>query len=221
MSATAKKSQASPRSRKAKPRKTKAQATLPFILTKPEAPPGKKVSSKLVVFGHEATVAKMRADQKLLDALTTSLDESKAKLREAIAKVRLREEKKGNFHKTVILPSSDGENAKMIFQNRFSKIDVKHEAALKTALNGHAKQLVSRKFELKVKGETTLRALKAALGDKFEALLGLVDLHEFLAISGDFMEIRAELRPSLTAEENSACDAIVEQCQHPPQVRLK
>lgn len=221
MGATAEKAKKTTRSRKAKPRKTKAKAGSPLVLTKPETPTEKKKSSQLVVAGHEATVAKMRADQKMLDSLTESLKESKAKLREAVGKVRLREEKKGNFHKTVVLPSSDGEDAKMIFQNKFNKIDVKHEQDLKAALNGHAKNLISRRFELKVKKETTLRALKAALGDKFEALLGLVDLHEFLAISGDFMEVRAELRPTLTPEENAACDAIVEQCQHPPQVRLK
>lgn len=221
MTAAKKKATTAKRSRKTKPRKTSAKASSPLTLTKPESPTEKRKSSQLVIAGHEATVAKMRADQKLLDTLTESLKEQKSDLRAAVGRVRLREEKKGNFHKTVTLPSSDGEDAKVIFQNKFNKIDTKHEGALKKALNGHASKLISRRFELKVKKETTLKALKAALGDKFEALTGLVDLHEFLAISGEFMETRAQLRPNLTADENAACDAITDQCQQPPQVRLK
>jgi hypothetical protein len=220
MPATKKKAKTT-RSRKAKPRRTAARASSPLTLTKPESPTEKKKSSQLIITGHETTVAKMRADQKLLDSLTDSLQEQKTDLRAAVGKVRLREEKRGRFHKTVILPSADGEDAKVIFQNKFNKIDVKHEGALKKALNGHASKLINRRFELKVKPETTLKALKAALGDKFEALSSLIDVHEFLAISGEFMETRAQLRPNLTAEENAACDAITEQCQQPPQVRLK
>lgn len=227
MAATKKaKAKKAPAKRKITPRKRKSapKAKTPFLLTKPQTPEEKRKSTKLVIIGFEDTIASLRSNKKKLTKLEADYDEEKAKLIAAVTKKRLAEEKRGNFHKTCEISAEyepGGNPALVVFQDKYSKVDIDHEKALRAGLNGHYGELVGRKFVLSVKGDTTLKALKAALGGKYAALLALVDVKEHLAINGDFMLKRSLLRGSLTNKENDACDAITAQCQHAPQVKIK
>ncbi len=224
MAATKKaKAKKAPAKRKATPkkRKTKPKARTPRILGKPKAPAKKAKSTKLEIKGFESIIPEMRRRRKKIEDLSKKQDEVKADLIKTVSAKRLAAEKRGNFHKTCTLPSDDNKPGLVVFQNKFSKIDCDHEATLKKGLNGHYKNLVSRRFSLSVKPDTTLRALKSALGNKFDAFASLVDVHEFLKVKGEFMEARAGLRDSLTNEENATCDDITAQCQQDPQVKVK
>lgn len=216
------KAKKAPAKRKVTPRKRKSapKAKTPLLLTKPQTPEEKRKSTKLVIIGFEDTIASLRSRQKKLTKLTADHKEEKEKLIEAVAKKRLAAEKRGDFHKTCEI-AAENKPALVVFQDKYNKVDIDHEKALRAGLNGHYGELVNRKFTISVKGDTTLKALKSALGDKYEALCALVDVKEFLAISGDFMLKRSLLRDSLTDDENDACDAITAQCQQAPQVKVK
>lgn len=196
-------------------------AAAPLILTKPSKAAGGKKKEKLSITGFEKTAAQMRARQEQIDSLVAEQDSDKAKVIEVCKKERRDAEVAGDFFSTCLLESDDGKPVQVAFQNKFSKVDVAHEDALRSAMNGQYETLFRRGVEISVKDGVTLDKLQKALGDRFDALAALVDLSEFLVLDRDFMSKRAALRPALDAATNATIDQITDQTQYKPSIRTK
>lgn len=193
-----------------------------LILTKPNTGNKSKSSDKLSVGGHETLISSMRERLKKIDSLSAQQKKDKEVLTEAIKAYRLSEEKAGNFHKTVLVDSDDGKPGQVIFQDKFSKIDVEHEPALREGLNGNFDTLMKRAVDVKAKKGVTLDTIKKALGPKaFAKLEEVSDFTEYLTLSSDFMAKRAAVRPTLDDDTNEFIDGIVDQSQYAPSVKLK
>lgn len=202
--------------------KAAANAAPALILTKPtKGAAAKKSKDRLSIPGHEALAKKMRERGKKLDSLGAEQKKDIATLRDSVKEQRLAAEKAGDFHKTVLVESADGKPVQVVFQDRYSKVDVDHEDALRTALSGNYDQLFTKGIDVKVKPNATLDALKAALGDKFDAFAALCDVTEYLAPTKDYMTKRSAIRGGLDETTNDAIDAITDQVQVSPSVKLK
>ena len=192
-----------------------------FVLTKPGSEASSK-SDKLAVTGFEMQAARVRELQMEIDSLETDLKTEKTELIEGVGAIRKASELAGDFHKTCSVASADEQAVLVIFQDKYSKIDTKHEPALRTHLSDSKyNELFRRGADIKLRSNTSLDALKALLGDKFEAFSNLVEVTEYLAPEREFMEKRATLRSSMTAEQNVAVDMVIDQCQYAPQVKVK
>lgn len=195
-----------------------------LILTKPRkgGTTKGKSSDKLSVDGHEDLITSMRERQKRIDSDSAAMKKDKAFLTEKIGEVRLQAEKDGDFHKTVLVESSDGKPAQVIFADKWSKVDVEHEAALRDGLGAQYDVLVTRGVDVKLNKSMDLEKLKKALGPKgFTALLEVAEVTEYLTFSSDFRSKRASLRTSMNDETNEFLDDLIEQAQYSPSVKLK
>lgn len=193
-----------------------------LILTKPNTGNKSRSDDKLHVAGHEDLITEMRERQKKIDSLSARQKKDKTSLTEVVKALRLAEEKAGNFHKTVVIDSEDGKPGQVIFQDRFSKIDVEHVEALRDGLEGNFETLVKRGVDIKPQKDKTLADIEKAIGKKaFAALQEVCGFTEYLTLSPDFMSKRAALRPTLDDDTNEFIDGIVEQAQYTPSVKLK
>jgi len=205
--------------RKAKARKPKGPApkpSTPLVLTKP----GSK-KTKLPIVGLEKNAARIRANKAKIEALATEVEIDAHVVIDRCMTDRRDAETAGNFHTTCEVASGDGKPVQVVFQNKYSKIDMEHEESLKEALNSHYDSMIRRGVDVKVKPDVTLDKIREALGDQFDALLALVDVVEYLTPGKDFMDKRASRRSSMTPDENQKVDDIIDQCQYSPQVRTK
>jgi len=199
--------------------KSKSPAPVIPVLTKPEGKSSK--SDKLPVVGHEKQAAKIRSLVQEIESAEAEKSVLCSDLIAVCAEKRLTAEKAGDFHKTCEVASEDNDPVLVIFADKYSKVDVVHEDVLKKALGDSYGVLVRRGVEVKAKPETTLAALKEALGGKFDALAALVDLTEYLVPGKGYMEKRATLRPTLDDATNTVIDGITAQVQQKPSVKTK
>jgi len=195
-----------------------------LVLTKPKKGGSLKASTadKLIINGFEKKIVEMRERQKRIDSDSAAQKKDKEALVDSVGKTRLDEEKAGNFHKTVLVASADDKPGQVIFADKYSKIDVEHEKALRDGLEGQYDVLVARGLDIKLGKGTTLETLKKALGPKgFAALTEVADLTEYLTFSSAFREKRSALRSSMSDETNEFVDGLIEQAQYSPSVKLK
>jgi hypothetical protein len=206
-----------------------------FQITKPENG-STKGGDKLIVEGFESQAARVRSLQIEMDDIEADLKARKSALIAAVSKIRKDQELAGDFHKTCAVASDDGLPVLICWQDKYSKIDVKHEEVLRTAFDGDKAQrgrgkemlfdsLFARGFDLKVRSSTTLDAIKTLLGDKYDDFCTLVEMTEYLTPAKSdkigFMEQRFLLRKTLTDQQNAAADLVIDQCQNAPQVKVK
>lgn len=203
--------------------KSIAVAAIPaLVLTKPnKGTAGTKKKDKLHVEGLEETAAKVRERAEKIESLEAEQKVDKAKIVEVCKKERRDAEVSGDFHTTCLVESDDGKPVQVVFTNKFSKVDVTHESALKQALNGQFDTLFRKGVDVAMKDGITFEKLQKVLGDKFDAFAALCDLTEYLSPDRDFMQKRAALRPALDAATNSQIDAISDQTQYTPMVKTK
>lgn len=207
----------------ARSNKTIAAPIVPtLILTKPtKGTAGTKKKDKLSVTGLEKIAAKLRERAQQMESLEAEQKVDKAQVVELCRKERRDAEVAGDFHTTCLVESDDGKPVQVVFVNKFTKVDVAHEPALKQALNGQFDTLFRKGVEVKVKDDVTLEKLREVLGNKFDALMALVDATEYLSLDREFMSKRAALRPALDAATNATIDGISDQCQQAPMVKTK
>lgn len=203
--------------------KAAANAAPGLILTAPKKGAAAKKSGKdrLSITGHEKLATTMRERQKKMDSLDALQKTDKKLLTDDVKAKRLAAEKAGDFHSTVLVESEDGKPAQIVFQDRYAKVDVEHEDALRSALSGNFETLFKKGVSVKVTAGKTLADFEEALGDKFADFLKLVDCTEFLSPGKGYMQKRAALRPGLDDATNDAIDAITDQVQVTPSVKLK
>ncbi len=193
-----------------------------LILTKPtKGAAGTKKKEKLAVSGLEEIAAKLRKRNEQIESLNAENEVDKAQVIEVCRKERRDAEVAGDFHSTLLVESADEKPIQVVFVNKFSKVDVAHAPALKTALNGQFDTLFRRGIEIKTKDSVDLAKLTAVLGDKLDAFLALAEVTEYLSLDRDFMEKRAALRPALDPATNVTIDQISDQCQQKPMIKTK
>ena len=200
-----------------KPRGKAPEPVAPLVLTKPGAK-----NTKLPVVGLEKYADRIRANKIAIEGIAAKIEIDSHVVIDRCGLDRRAAEVIGRFHTTCeVAASGDAKPIQVVFQNKYTKIDVEHEERLKTSLNSHFDNLIRRGVDVKVKPATTLAKIREALGDRFDALLALVDVTEYLTPREKFMDKRAGLRSVLTPEENQTVDEVIDQCQYSPQIRVK
>lgn len=146
---------------------------------------------------------KARQDQLLSEVTVKALDA----LRSA--------ESDGRCIKTVIL--NGDKSVKVSRKNAFKKIDAEHENTL-TDLVG--KRAFSQMFN--VENTLDLNVDPQVMIDCLEAhgieVSDFFDTHKFIKPCKSFMEIRAQLRPTIGKTKNEALDALIDAVQYSPNV---
>jgi hypothetical protein len=185
-------------------------------------PVAKKSAKKdaLVLTGHEETAARVRDRAREIETLEAEQKQDAAALIEAGRVFRREAEASGSFHKTVKV-ATDDQPISLVFSDRYSPVAVENEDALRDCLGSQYDAMFRRECKVSQRKDMNLEALKALLGDKFDAFASAFDVKEVLVPVDGFMETRANLRPSLSAELNATVDGIVDQVQFKPSVRTK
>jgi uncharacterized small protein (DUF1192 family) len=186
-------------------------------------PVAKKSAKKdaLVLLGHEETAARVRDRAREIETLEAEQKQDAAALIEASRVFRREAEAEGNFHKTVKVATATDDTISLVFSDRYSPVAVENEDALRDCLGSQYDAMFRRECKVSQRKDMNLEALKALLGDKFDAFASAFDVKEVLVPVDGFMETRANLRPSLSAELNATVDGIVDQVQFKPSVRTK
>ena len=204
-------------------RKSKAiSAVAALSLTKKKAK--SSTSSKLEITGFETVIPDMRDRKKQIDDLEAAQNIDQTKLIKQVREERLQAEKKGTFYRSCAVLSKDDKPALLSFKDSFSRLENTEENrdALKGALGDSYALLVTEGCTVKVSSGVTAEKLQQVLGaDAFQKLLSVVELEEFLTFNKGFMERRATLRPNLPSATNDALDAMVEELQYKPSLKLK
>jgi hypothetical protein len=186
-------------------------------------PVAKKSAKKdaLVLTGHEAVAARVRDRAREIETLEAEQKTDAASLIETGRGFRREAEAAGNFHKTVKVAVDEDSTISLVFSDRYSPVAVENEDALRGCLGSQYDALFRRECRVSQRKDMSLEALKALLGDKFDAFAAAFDVKEVLVPVDGFMETRANLRPSLSEELNATVDGIVDQVQFKPSVRTK
>jgi len=205
-------------------RKPKAKAKSPVpeipILTKTQG--SRTKTEKLAVEGFEDLAASIRKTVLKIDSLAASLKDEKAELVSEVSALRLDAEVNGDFHKTCEVSTSDNAGPVLvIFQDKFSKVDVAHESVLRKGLGKNFDTLFSKSADVSPRADLTMDTIIDTLGDKADAFFKLFEVTEYLKPVKGFMEKRATLRPSLDQETNDFLDGVTSQVQHSPTVKVK
>jgi hypothetical protein len=180
--------------------------------------PKKGKTARFRIEGHEATADRIRELQLEIDSLTSELKAKKETLLEAVNEQHREQELAGTFHQTVEVMTTDGKPVKVVYQNRFSKVDIGHREALVSALNGQYQNLFTEEVTLKARDGVRLAEVRAALGNRFDTLL---EGTEVIAAKKDFRQRRQAVRSALSDETNALIDSVVTQMASAPQVKVK
>lgn len=185
-------------------------------------PVAKKAAKKdhLVLTGHETVAARVRDRARQLDSLEAEQKADCAELIDAAKTCRREAEAAGNFHKMVKV-ATDNDPISLVFSDRYSPVAVENEEALREALGASYDAMFRREVKVSQRKDMNLDALKALLGDKFDAFAAAFDVKEILTPVDGFMETRANLRPSLGTALNATVDGIIDQVQYKPSVKTK
>jgi hypothetical protein len=144
---------------------------------------------------------------------TEIVDASRAARREA--------ECVGQFARSVEVACGDDKPLLVSFGDSYSPVAIENEAALREALGANFEVIFARAVTVKMRAKTSLETLREALGDRYEAFAALVAVEEALVVQPSTMETRARLRPSLTADQNTVLDGVLDQVQYSPKVSAK
>ena len=194
-------------------RKSKKQEAIPTIdlVTKP-------TDTKLRVKGLEVLASTMRQRACQIEMMQLEQKQDRVKLLEEVDKQRLDSEKSGKFFKSCVVECQDEMPAKVVYMNKFSKVDGEHEPALRNALGKLFDQLYIVEQRVSLREDVNVEYIKYLLGDKFDMLFGVKTQ---INHSDNFMEKRANLRPSLDNKTNDFIDGLVSQVQCEASLYLK
>lgn len=210
-------------SSKAAPSKRKAAAPAkPVIpLIKPAAKSSKK-TEKVALSGYEAAAARFRELDAQIDSLSAEQKAVRAEIVDAARSARRDAECAGQFARSVEVATDDDDKPVTVtFGDSYSTVALENETALRAALGANFDVVFARAVTVKMRSRTTLETLREALGDRYEAFAALVAVDEAFAAQPSTMETRARLRPSLTADQNTVLDGVLDQVQYSPKVSAK
>ena len=206
-----------------KPGKRKAAAPAkPVIpLIKPAAKSSKK-TEKIPLSGYEAAASRFRELDAKIDSLSAEQKAVRAEIVDAARSARRDAECAGQFARSVEIATDDDDKPVTVtFGDSYSTVALENEAALRGALGANFDVVFTRTVTVKMRSRTTLGTLREALGDRYEAFAALVAVEEALAVQPSTMETRARLRPTLTADQNTVLDGVLDQVQYSPKVSAK
>lgn len=205
---------------KAKKKKIGTQTAFVFEPTAKVLPLAVK-GDKLVLVGHEALASEIKDRAERLAIMVKDQKTAGDKLIKLAKSFRMKAEIDGTFHKSVDVVCEAGKPIKVVFGDSYRDLDVKHEPVLQEALGKRYGEFFGRFVSLKARDGVTLEQVKTILGDKFDAFVGLCQVDEFIAPTANFMENRAGIRPTLSAEMNEKVDNVIAQVQNAPTIRTK
>lgn len=204
-----------------------ATAVAPKMVLTKAGGAGKKDDSKLVVTGFEKPAARIRKTQQQIDNLTAEKKVECAKVIASMRSLRIDKEKNGEFYTTCLLESEDDKRLPVIFQDKYSKLDMENKQTLTAAFGEHYDELVEEGVDIKFRSSISLdiakeRITKARDGNEaFDILMGMIDATPYLKFVNGFMQRRASLRRKMPAETNDMIDELVVLAQADPQIRTK
>jgi hypothetical protein len=183
--------------------------------------PNKKTNGrkpKLEITGHTKLVQGIRRRNQKIESLQAENEIDKQTLIGVCKDERRDAEKDGDLFKTCLVSAGKQPPAKVTFTNKYKQIDTSHEEQLREALDGSYDSLFETKHTIKLRNPSDFARLKELLGDE---LFRLLEVTPFIAPKQDFMERRAQMRPTLSEQTNDVLDTITDQAQFNPIVSVK
>ena len=175
-------------------------------------------SPNLDIEGHGERVVRMRKRHAQIESLKTEQELDKDELMEAVKSSRLEAEEEGEFYRIALVKSADDTPAKVIFKNMFKQIDIGHESELRKYLKKGYDPLFETRYSVKLRNNKSVERLRELLGNDLDLLF---EVTPFVSPVDDFMEKRAQLRPTLDKKVNATVDNVTDQAQYQPQINLK
>jgi hypothetical protein len=187
---------------------------------KPTAAKSKK-TEKVPLAGYEDAAARYRELDAQIDSLSAEQKAVRTEIVDASRAARREAECVGQFARSVEVACGDDKPLLVSFGDSYSPVAIENEAALREALGANFEVIFARAVTVKMRAKTSLETLREALGDRYEAFAALVAVEEALVVQPSTMETRARLRPSLTADQNTVLDGVLDQVQYSPKVSAK
>jgi len=183
------------------------------ILTGPKPAKGKGKTPMADIRTMVAEADSYIEKSRLVESLESELEMLKQQLRPEAESERLALElQTGQCIKSVLVHGTK-DTLRISFSDRFKKISVEHEAALKEHLGTAFDAIIRRTDEIKVKDGTTESKLREVLGERFDQFFTSTPQ---LQVSSTGMEARARLRPVVSESVNAAIDSVLCQAQYSP-----
>ena len=180
----------------------------------------KTETPKLKINGLEKQVTRLRARQQRIDNLEKQQTKEETVLLNVVSKERIKAEEGNQFFKTCAVASAEENRpVDVTFANRFSKINIENEEALKECLGELFNELYACKIVTRIKDDISVEMLKSKIGEEMYTLLFTEE--KYIAHANDYMECRAKLRTKLDEKTNKILDQLAMQTQSKASIKYK
>jgi hypothetical protein len=182
----------------------------------------KKAKAKLTLEGEEELASVIRSRQREIESLEAEQKIDKARLTELAASVRNGALRRGSAVATVHCSAgSDSDPVKVVFTDRYSKIDVAYREPLQEVLGDAYERYLVERCTIALRDSLSVPDLSALLGVRaLEKLQTVCDINEHLECVPKLSTVYAADR-SLSDEQCDAIDDLRSQCAYTPSVRTK
>jgi len=150
------------------------------------------IKDKLIIEGLESLAKNMQERTRKIDELQQQQNQDKEILIQHIEQEKTKQENNGILFKTFLVNVGDDSNpGKVIYKNLFKKFSEQQQKKIKKFIPKKIYNILfKKKYELKLKNDSSITELKNILGDSFEKFF---EEKSYITIQDEFMEKRFSL----------------------------